>query len=542
MERVGDSLARAGRRALFQTALVAMAALTLAAAPPPAMEARLLELRKEIDGATERGALPEAVSACLRAQEFYLQAKDQEGQGRVLSQLATLYRSMGWVKEALASESQAITLAEALGDLALQATFRLELANIHRSMDDLEREGLELDKARQLAVQAGDPEVERQVTLALADSYLRRKDFKAALTWAEAALPMFREAQDTALTTQCQVKRGLALSRLGKAKEGLEALSEALVYYKSIHSKENVLLVTGMLAEEQAFAGAFTDAYKTHVAFKELSDEAQKEGAGKRIAEAKAALDAERGRLQAASRARALRTRLLWAAVGVLTLGLLLAGRKLLRTRKALAAARRSLAEERVVDPLTGLHNRRFLELALPAELHQSQRALRELLYAGQDPLDHKEDILLFLLDLDDFKSVYGTFGQAAGDAVLRQASERLKGITRASDFLVRWDDEQFLLVLKRVRRSSAPTVAANLLEVIRAQPFALPGGKELSRTCSIGSAAYPLQPEQPEAGTWDLALEVAQQCLFLAKNSGRDRWVGGPGAAGPARTEDVNV
>jgi len=196
-------------------------------------------------------------------------------------------------------------------------------------------------------------------------------------------------------------------------------------------------------------------------------------------------------------------------------------------SKKQLEKANRALEEASLVDPLTGLHNRRFLDLSLPTDALQAQRAFREHLDTGQDPLLNKEDILLFLMDIDHFKSVNDTHGHLAGDLVLKQLSEILRANTRATDSLVRWGGEEFLLVARRTRRSGAPAIANGLLEAIRACTFVLPGGVEFQKTWSIGFTALPVHPHHPELADWQQALKLADQCLYAAKNTGRDRWVG---------------
>jgi len=196
-------------------------------------------------------------------------------------------------------------------------------------------------------------------------------------------------------------------------------------------------------------------------------------------------------------------------------------------SKAQLETANKALEEATLVDPLTGLHNRRFLDLSLPTDTLQAQRAFRELVNAGQDPLEPKEDILLFLMDIDHFKTVNDSFGHQAGDLVLKQLSRVLQSTTRASDSLVRWGGEEFLLVARRTRRSGAPAIARNLLDAMRSQTFSLPGGVELRKTWSVGFTALPLHPRHPELGDWQQAIKIADQCLYAAKNSGRDRFVG---------------
>ena len=194
---------------------------------------------------------------------------------------------------------------------------------------------------------------------------------------------------------------------------------------------------------------------------------------------------------------------------------------------QALALANLALEELSLVDPLTGLHNRRFLDLALPTDALQATRVFREMVDAGKDPLEPKEDLLLFMMDIDRFKQVNDTFGHLAGDAVLRQLAQSLKSATRATDSLVRWGGEEFLLVARRARRGGAAKVAQNILEAVRSMSFELPSGERIHKQISIGFTAVPLHPMKPEFGGWQMALELADQCLYAAKTSGRDRWVG---------------
>lgn len=131
-------------------------------------------------------------------------------------------------------------------------------------------------------------------------------------------------------------------------------------------------------------------------------------------------------------------------------------------------------------------------------------------------------------------------YGHQAGDLVLRQVAERLKGAIRDSDELVRWGGEEFLLAARQSRRADASQVAERLRQAVSAAPFDLGEGRSLQRTCSIGFAAYPFIPGVPGRPTWETVVDLADQALYAAKASGRDGWVGlsGVGQADPGRLE----
>jgi diguanylate cyclase (GGDEF)-like protein len=98
-----------------------------------------------------------------------------------------------------------------------------------------------------------------------------------------------------------------------------------------------------------------------------------------------------------------------------------------------------------ILDPLTGLHNRRFGEQRLEEELARADR--------NGDPLA----VLLF--DLDYFKEINDEFGHAAGDAALKEFSRRLKRAIRACDVPVRIGGDEFLVILPECPREKVEKI-----------------------------------------------------------------------------------
>lgn len=201
---------------------------------------------------------------------------------------------------------------------------------------------------------------------------------------------------------------------------------------------------------------------------------------------------------------------------------------RVVRTRTAaLAQANRALEEMSMGDPLTHLRNRRYLGITMPEEAARVLRVFQSHLQRGEWPRGQDEDMLLLMVDLDRFKAVNDRFGHRAGDEVLRQTGELLREVCRESDTLVRWGGEEFLVIAKRSNRESGEVIARNILEAMRAKVFRLPDGQALRCTCCLGFTAFPVLPAEPDAFRWEEAVEIADQCLYAAKNSGRDAWVG---------------
>jgi diguanylate cyclase (GGDEF)-like protein len=102
-----------------------------------------------------------------------------------------------------------------------------------------------------------------------------------------------------------------------------------------------------------------------------------------------------------------------------------------------------------LLDPLTGLFNRRYIEQRLEDEITRSQR--------------HGRALSAILFDLDEFKQVNDTYGHAAGDALLRAFAERLSKATRGSDASARYGGDEFLVVLPECRPENVQHVLKRL-------------------------------------------------------------------------------
>ncbi len=182
------------------------------------------------------------------------------------------------------------------------------------------------------------------------------------------------------------------------------------------------------------------------------------------------------------------------------------------------------LRELSLTDALTGLRNRRYLELRLDDDL---RLCLRRFETPGDDGPGPDADLLLMLLDLDHFKRINDLHGHAAGDAVLVQLAERLRGVFRETDSLVRWGGEEILALARETDRRDAAELAARVCAAVREKPFEIAPGETVHVTVSIGFCAFPLDPRHPRLWDWRACLALADSALYAAKDQGRDGYVG---------------
>jgi diguanylate cyclase (GGDEF)-like protein len=171
------------------------------------------------------------------------------------------------------------------------------------------------------------------------------------------------------------------------------------------------------------------------------------------------------------------------------------------------ARLRESLRRQSVLDPLTGLFNRRHFDAALKRELARARRK--------------NVPVSLVLVDIDHFKRVNDDYGHAIGDAVLRTIAQQLRLGIREGDIACRYGGEEMVLLLPECSAADASRRA----EVIRLALAAItpnPEGEGPERvTASFGVAAYPMHAQDAEALFW-----AADKALYRAKQYGRNRVV----------------
>lgn len=164
------------------------------------------------------------------------------------------------------------------------------------------------------------------------------------------------------------------------------------------------------------------------------------------------------------------------------------------------------LEEMATTDPLTGLHNRRkFFEL-MAEEFTKAER--------------YERPLSLIMTDIDHFKRVNDTYGHPMGDEVLKRVARVLNELARSTDRVSRVGGEEFTVLMPETDPQGGLLLAERFRNAIREQEFTHEE-KGFSVTLSLGICTYPDQARDAQ----DL-FQRADQALYHAKNSGRDRTV----------------
>lgn len=220
----------------------------------------------------------------------------------------------------------------------------------------------------------------------------------------------------------------------------------------------------------------------------------------------------------------------LWLALALIAAALIwTSGRRRARVKLALLE-RETLRRESLTDPLTGLHNRRFLVSWLEKEV---PKIVREYRVQGAAAAASGADLLLLLIDIDHFKSINDRHSHAVGDRVLSRIAGVLKDHVRGSDLAVRWGGDEFLIVTRSFQRDHAVESADRLRANVAVLGSTLTAEGEPACTVSIGFAAFPFLPHEPEALSWEQTLELADHALRLTKRRQRNSYTGVRARAG---------
>ena len=160
-----------------------------------------------------------------------------------------------------------------------------------------------------------------------------------------------------------------------------------------------------------------------------------------------------------------------------------------------------------VIDALTGLHNRRYMEVHL--------KSLTDAAKTSGRPLS------VVVVDVDKFKAINDTHGHDAGDNVLREVARRLQRNTRGIDLACRLGGEEFVIVMPDTGMERARQVGERVRECIAGEPFQADQGVEVAVTASVGVATL-----SGELDSFAGMFKRADRALYAAKRGGRNRVV----------------
>ena len=479
-----------------------------------------------------RGDLQGALELAVDAQRYLGQATDSAARCEVAALKAQVSFFSGSYADALREAELAVRVADESPDQDLRIFARrsacLVFGNV--GVPDWEQR---LEELLRLSVDAGDPweeaisrndlacylhetgdlegaerEIERALAVAhsvpgpnnfalgvlhstRADIRLLGERPEAALQDAEAAIGRLLESGDPnpyvfGVTVRAQVQARMALGQFDDARESGEG---ALAWLGDRVPQMRSLILTTLAAALHE-VGRVEEAYDALQRACELERQAFRELSQVQLSLERATLEAREARRHS-------------ELLNAKNRQLAEAHTELERRANELETLHAQLREQAERDPLTGVHNRRYLARALERLTHERT--------AGQ--------LSLAVLDVDHFKTINDRFGHAAGDEVLIRIARLLCDHLRESDSIIRSGGEEFIILMPRTAAQAATACCERIRRAVNTEAWSSVADG-LSVTTSLGVATTD-RPNDLEA-----VIRLADERLYEAKRNGRDRVV----------------
>jgi diguanylate cyclase (GGDEF)-like protein len=454
-----------------------------------------------------------------------------------LNSLAILYRQIKEYDKGFAALAEATVAAEKTNSPGRMSSLKnteyalsIETNQPERGLQAL-LAGLEYER------QIGAERMMSTSYVNLADSYLKKRDYPRALSYANLARESAVKFKDESTEATAHLNIGQALLGMGRVAEGKRQFETGLAWFEKSGDKPELQEVMIEYGQALEHAGDMAGAVKAYHRERAISNELFEKRRQKATLDLQEKYEAEskQRQIELLSRENQLKTteidnrrlqqRVWWLLAVVFALAAAIVGilyRKVRHANAQLQVKNLELKQQSSRDPLTALYNRRHFQEFMRTHLQVEKRG------AGTSG----EEIVgaLFLLDVDHFKHVNDTYGHAAGDMVLKMIADSLREILRETDMIVRWGGEEFLAFLPAIPRSGVEEIARRLLTGISSTTITYQDIK-IKVDVSIGFAPFPLVPGE-HALPWERAVNLVDMALYLAKAHGRNRAYGVRGFA----------
>lgn len=443
------------------------------------------------------GNYQEAAKYFLRALALERDLGSRSGEAGALNSLGQVYLEMGDYAGAAQLHRDALNIARETQDRPLEA---ITLSRLGAAYGRLGRnpEAIAFHRqALEIVGNSGQRQTQATVLENLGYAYAAQGNPGEALKLHTQALELQRALGNRPGEANALLHVGAAQHTLGQTDDALNAMYAALAIAEELDTPKPLVSAHGALSTFLESLGDARGALQHLKIATELGrglfqeQQAQKTAAllaGFQMEKVRQEAEFERVKnaelaeaLQAAQEAEAEKSRLLE------------------RTRQQAEELER-LARQ---DPLTRLHNRRYLEENLEREFAASRR--------------YKFPLSVALLDIDNFKAINDTFSHATGDDVLRLLAQFLDNTRRETDFVARYGGEEFALVFPQTDLDGALIACERLrAKVERFEWHTV--HPDLRVTVSIGLSDDPLAPNHEKL------LALADEQLYAAKRTGKNR------------------
>ena len=503
------------------------------------------------------GEFEEAIKIYEQSLEIVRDMNDEQGIATVLYNIGTLQSTLGNYKNALSYFNDVLTIDTKYSDMANMAFSYMNIADTLALMNNLPEARKNILRSIELFEQGQALESVEQARVIQADIELQSGNTSRAASIVDGVLKRVTNASPEVLLSAYMTSAKVSIKQSNYDRAD-EYLTKALSLATERQRKPIQIEIYALLVELYKAKSEYKQAVDAIEKQKQLEDEVKNTAAA--IAGARMQVRSEfvrrESRLQLLEKEKSLNEAVTkrkqnehFVMIGAIAAGLLflilMVGRMVqAKTNKdlskivdrktqelqikneELSKALRTIELESTTDPLTGLHNRRYITKSIGSDLTFSRRGY-ESWFNDYQKMPTNSDLIVFMIDIDNFKKLNDTHGHHSGDIVLVEFAKRIAEVFRLSDYLVRWGGEEFLAIARFVNRDAAPNLADRLLEKINSEPFYINQDLTKQVTCSVGYSCYPVSLEIDMKTSWEKLISLADAGLYLAKNSGKNTWYG---------------
>jgi diguanylate cyclase (GGDEF)-like protein len=443
------------------------------------------------------GQYAKSLELQLEALEIQRRLGDRSGEAKSLFNIGIAHIELGDHERCIQCLERALALHETLGNTMEQAAALNALAESLQAIGRLEEVPALLRQALALAVRVGDRSFESMTWVNLGSAYRKLGRTDDALNALRRGVQLAREVQDLEFICAGLAECSSLTLELGDVNAALEDAREALRVALEVDLPEfegKARLVLCEIAETlEDWRGATAHLKRLRELDETISERRGEERARQlsyefQTAQAQRDADLERDRN---------------AALQALNAALERANDEKAKLLLELEERNARLERQSLEDALTGLGNRRFLEVSLQREAERARRV--------------RKPLSLAILDIDHFKEVNDSYSHQIGDAVLQSLALLLRSHARASDVIARYGGEEFVILCPDTDAAQTRGLCERLRSAVETHDWErLAPGLRVTVSLGLGSAE--------DAASLETLFASADAALYRAKREGRNR------------------
>lgn len=471
-----------------------------------------LELRRKIgDKAGEAGSLnniglvyfdlsrfADSLEYLFKSLEIAETLPEPEHAAYALANIAQLFDEMGETNKALEYFQRSLDLNSQTNDRALDGTILMELGKIHAQLGDYQLSIEQLNGSLEFARQIGNIQDEAEALIGLGIAHQKFEEYAQAERALNQALKIIKKTGDRSGETEILSALGSNFAKLHKHDDAIACLGQALEISEEIQADQQTAKIHRLLSQVYEEMTDFRPALNHYQLYDQTWQRIHSQETERRIQALVARSEIEKAQREV--EAQRLKTYELTLALDAVqkadqqkTL--------LLHQLETQAKMLEQLARE---DGLTGIANRRWLDVQVMQEFERARRFSHPLSIA--------------MIDLDDFKLINDSHSHLVGDEVIRRFAKLLRDHSRSVDIVGRYGGEEFMFILVETALDEAVTICEKLRLEVERYSWATVHPDLKKITISIGLC------NNQKAVSPEMMLTVADKQLYRAKSQGKNR------------------